>query len=334
MRKVVVIPSYEPTNKLIDIVSELSKNKLDIIIVNDGSNKKYDCIFNKCSDMATVLKYDNNRGKGYALKYAFKYIKDNYKNCNIVTMDSDGQHTIKDTLMLFDTIQDNKISLGKRLRDKKIPFKSKLGNSLTRILYKLSTGVSVYDTQTGLRGFNYNMLDFLLNINGDRFEYEMNVLLRAPKCNIELEEYVIETIYEDNNSGTHFRAINDSILIYNQLIKYGLSSFLSFIVDYILFIIFGLIFNVIYSNLIARVFSSLFNYFMNKNIVFEDDKNVSNSIIKYYLLVLFVIICNTLLLSLLINIGFNKYISKIFVEFILFIFNYSIQSIFVFKRNN
>ena len=51
----------------------------------------------------------------------------------------------------------------------------------------------------------------------------MNVLLKCAKDKIKMKEIVIETIYIDNNSGSHFNGIKDSYIIYRDIIKHSLS---------------------------------------------------------------------------------------------------------------
>lgn len=334
MKYVALIPSYEPDERLIKIIDDLLDNKFEVVLVNDGSNKSYDKIFAGVNKKAHYLSYEENQGKGYALKTGLKYIKDNYKDVVVVTMDSDGQHTVKDARNLCSIVEnkDNTILLGKRLRSKKTPFKSRFGNGITRVFYRLATGVSVYDTQTGLRAFKSNLIDFLLTIEGTRFEYEMNMLMQAPKHKIALEEEVIETIYEDNNSGTHFHPIKDSYLVYKELLKFISSSTLSFFVDYGLYaIIVAFSKSIVISNIVARVVSSTFNYTLNKKIVFNDKNNVSKSIFKYYLLAICILVVNTSILYLLVNIvGFNKYLSKLIVEIVLFMISYRVQKRYIF----
>ncbi len=338
MKYIALIPAYEPTNKLIEITKELKANNFLIIIVNDGSNDTYKDIFNKCRKYATILEYKDNHGKGYALKTGLKYIQDNYKDSVIVTMDCDGQHTIKDALKLcnYTLNLDNTILLGKRIRTKDTPIRSKIGNSITRFVFKTINGLDIYDTQTGLRAFKPSVIPFLLNIKGDRFDYEMNVLLEANKNKIKLKEETIETIYENNNKGSHFHPIKDSFLIYKVLLTYALSSFISFIIDYILYTIILLITNnLTLSNILARIISSNCNYLINKNYVFKDNKNYSKTIFKYYLLAIFILIINTLILNILVNnLSLNKYLSKIIVETVLFIISFTIQKRYIFKEYN
>lgn len=333
MKYVALIPSYEPDEKLIKIVKELKHNDFDIVVVNDGSSHEYKGIFDSCESLAKVINYDVNMGKGYAIKKGLSYIKENYDKCIIVTVDSDGQHTVKDTLNLCHLASENKnvIFLGKRVRGKNTPIRSKVGNIITRFFFYLTTGNDIYDTQTGLRAFDYSMIPFLLKVNGNRFDYEMNVLLDASKNNIGLKEEIIDTIYENNNKGSHFKAIRDSYLIYKQIFKFLLSSFSSFIIDYLIyFIMLQRGYSIIISNVTARLLSANYNYFVNKSMVFNNKEKTHKTIFKYYFLAIVILLFNNLILSLLVNIGINKYISKVIVEIILFIFNWIIQKRYIF----
>ena len=137
-------------------------------------------------------------------------------------MDCDGQHTIKDAKKLIEEVINNKntLVLGKRIRSEKTPLRSRIGNFITRFVYKIGTGLDIYDTQTGLRVFSNKLIDYMLGVDGNRFEYEMNVLLRCAKDKITIKEIVIETIYIDNNSKSHFNGIKDSYIIYKNIIKF------------------------------------------------------------------------------------------------------------------
>ena len=336
MFKIILIPSYEPDNKLIDLVKSIDTSIYKIIIVNDGSNNKYNKVFDQCKMIADVLEYKKNMGKGYALKYGMKYIKDKYKkDYIIVTMDSDGQHKIGDAIKLINYVEYNPYTLvlGKRIRNKNTPLRSKLGNEITKFIYKVVTKINVYDTQTGLRAFSDKLVDFLLNVKGDRFEYEMNCLLDVAKNNIKIKEIKIETIYIEDNKSSHFNTLKDSYLIYKDIIKFSLSSITSFLIDYMLFILFSLIFNIVISNIIARVISANINFFINKKYVFKCKNNLLKSIISYMLLAIFILLVNTFLLNLLVtNFLLNKYIAKVIVEIIMFILSYLVQKNFIFKK--
>lgn len=327
--KVALVPSYEPDENLKRVVDDLLRNNFEVVVVNDGSSKEYDKYFNI---KAKVISYSNNRGKGYALKTGLKYINENYKNYIVVTMDSDGQHTVEDAIKLCNYVEDNPdiLVLGSRKRNKSIPLRSYLGNSITRFVYSLATKMDIYDTQTGLRAFSDILVPYMLKIDGNRFEYEMNVLLNAKRNNIRIKELTIKTIYIDNNSKSHFNTIKDSFKIYKEIIKFSMTSILSFIIDYLLYILL-IIFskNLVLSNVGARGVSSLINYSVNRKYVFRNNRK--NSLINYYMLVVVILILNTMILSLL-SLVIDVYSAKILTELILFICSYLVQKHLIFKN--
>ena len=334
MIKIALIPAYEPDDKLILLVKELKKNNYEIIVVNDGSGEKYNDIFKQIDKFCTLISYENNMGKGYALKKGISFIKNNYSNYIVITMDCDGQHKVEDANKLFDYNKDNleTLVLGKRIRDKNVPLRSKLGNSITRFVYKLVTKNDIYDTQTGLRSFSYKLTDYMLSLEGNRYEYEMNMLLKLKEYNIPIKEINITTIYFDNNSNTHFKTIRDSFLVYKQIIEYSLSSFASFLLDYLLYFTFMIIFNnIILSNVFSRIISASFNYTINKKIVFNSNSN--KSLMGYIILSSSILLLNTIILNILSNIFYmNAYLAKVLTECILFIVNYIIQKKYIFKK--
>ena len=337
---IVLIPAYNPTDNFISLIKELNENKIKVIVVNDGSNELSNEVFNSIKNNCILLNHKVNKGKGCALKTGFKYIKDNYKDVVVVTMDADLQHTVKDAIRVYECVLNNKDSLvlGCRKPSKDTPLRSKFGNGITKFIFHLVTGVKINDTQTGLRGFYIDMIDEMINIKGDRYEYEMNVLLTLAKKRTSIKEITIKTIYIDNNSSSHFKAIRDSFRIYKEIIKFSFVSILSFIIDYVLYCLFLIIFKshtlcIQISNVIARLFSATFNYNMNKNYVFSYKKKSIKTLIQYIILAIVIIGLNTIILKLFISkLSINKYLAKIITELILFIGSFIIQQKLIFKK--
>lgn len=336
---VILIPSYEPDDKLIKLVDEINFKKLDIVIVDDGSGIEYKNIFDSCKKKAHIISYKKNKGKGYALKTGIKYIKNTYKeNYVIVTMDCDGQHRINDAIKLYKYVSNsgNTLFLGKRIRGKNTPLRSKLGNIITMLVYKIITHQLIYDTQTGLRAFSDELTDYMLKIEGKRFEYEMNVLLNLKRKGINVKEIEISTIYLENNKGTHFKTIRDSYLIYKDIFKFSCSSIMSFLIDFILYsTLFTLFKNISISNILARTISATINYNLNRKIVFKNEDNIYKSFTKYVLLCILILFLNTIILNILVKIVIiNAFIAKIITELLLFIFSYFVQKNFIFKGDD
>ena len=228
----IIIPSFEPDNRLFELVKDLSRNNLTpIIIVNDGSGTEYNQIFDLCKNYpeVTILTHQTNQGKGHALKTAFAYILDNYEVIGCVTADSDGQHT-------YEAISDcqkellenpNNLVLGVRdFNESGVPEKSRFGNNLTKKVFKFLYNVELSDTQTGLRGISRSYMHSLLSLKGERFEFETRMLIDCIERNITISEVCIPTIYDSKtNHSTHFNPVFDSIKIY----KLFFSSFFKFI---------------------------------------------------------------------------------------------------------
>ena len=343
-----IIPTLEPNTTFIKVVCNYKKYFNKIIVVDDGSGEEYRDIFKEISDMGVVvLTHALNYGKGRALKTAFNYVLNNYKDIvGVITVDSDGQHLVKDALKCSDALinSENKLVLGSRNFDEdNVPLKSRVGNKLTRSLFKILCGISISDTQTGLRAIAINDIKTFLYTKGERFEYETNMLLDARKYNIKFEEVPIETVYLNENKGTHFNPLRDSVEIYKVFIKYLFVSLSSFLVDILFFMLFlnilslfsdfsFIMYKIIVSTVCARIVSSLYNYLLNRKFVFE--KHDSKSfIIKYYILVIIQMGISRLSVALLSQVFSSKIIVllKIIVDILIFIANYYIQREWVFN---
>ena len=338
--RIALIPSYEPDDALLKVVNELLDNHFSVVVVNDGSDASFNEYFDQLPKEVHYLSYEVNQGKGYALKYGFSYIKDHFdSNSVIVTLDSDGQHKVTDAVRICDVCEDTGgLVLGSRYFGKGTPRKSRFGNFMARMSFLISTHHKIYDTQTGLRAFDYSLLERLIGIKGNRYEYEMNVLLDAVRNKIPLKEERIETIYIDNNSKTHYNAFKDTMRIFKEVVKFSISSLIGFLVDYTAFTLLTLIkcdwaHWLIACNIIARIISASVNFTINYKLVFKSEDKVWRAVVRYALLAIFILGCNTLLLWLLVEKGgMNKYLAKVLVEITMFITSWLIQRLFVFRK--
>lgn len=341
---ILVIPAYEPDEKLIQLLQNINtRTEFDIIVVDDGSGEAYTSIFEEAKKYAFVITYKNNHGKGYALKTAFSYIQNTDKGeATIITADSDGQHKVEDIIAVAQTAEKRPdfLILGSRQFAGKVPLKSRLGNSVTRKVFELSLGTRVEDTQTGLRAFDKKQLSYMLHIGGNRYQYEMNMLLNWTKNKKSIYEHPIETIYLNENAGSHFDPVRDSYEIYKEIIKFSFSSGIGFLADYFLYSVLiiltqGMPLNLSLgiSNVAARVVSAIINYSLNRKYVFKDDGQVLKTATQYAILATVILILNTLLLSLLVDTVLpNRFIAKIIVEVILFLFSCFAQKKVIFKN--
>lgn len=339
----VIIPAYEPDWRLIHLLKELNERLNAVfVVVNDGSSRDKDEIFSEAEKLAVVLHHDKNYGKGRAVKTALSFIKNQEYTGRIVIADADGQHTPEDIALLL-TMKEgerNVLITGCRSFQGEIPFRSRLGNQFTRATFWILSGKWLKDTQTGLRAFDSSLIPRFLEISGDRYEYETNMLMTCVKENIRIVEIPIETIYLEGNKSSHFRAIKDSARIYMTMFKFVSSSFLSFCIDYLLFGILlsltsglGVITADAVSNIMARIVSATFNFYVNRNYVFHYKGNLLQSALGYAALALSILAVNTaMLLWLVRDWGIGGLEAKIVVEVTIFFVNFLIQKFFIFKK--
>lgn len=361
---VLLIPALNPDEKMVKLVNDLiAQDFTKFFIVNDGSSQEYIPVFNEIVSninqfnsekdnennkiQVNIFTHYKNYGKGRALKNAFNQIYQVYPDFEcVVTLDADGQHAVKDIICVAETVTQNPTSLvlGSREFGKNVPFRSKFGNILTRNVMKIFCGINIRDTQTGLRGFSRETLKEFLDTPGERYEYEMNVLLDTKEKDIPIIEKTIETIYLDDNKSSHFNPIKDSIRIYSLFFKYIISSLLSFAVDIGLFALFVAVFKDItasayiwISTILARIISSLVNFWVNKNSVFKS-KNLTKSenvksFIGYFALVAINMVISSFCVSEITKaLCWNETLIKFFVDMILFVLNFIIQREFIFKH--
>ena len=339
---VVVIPAYQPSDKLIDLVCTLSKSGYSVIVVDDGSGSEYAYVWERLAHCTAIFHHTQNLGKGAALKTAFQFIRDNVPEAGcIITMDADGQHLPKDMehVALSAWTNPGTLVLGARNFDQNIPLRSKLGNKITRFVFSCVSKTKVRDTQTGLRAFDRSLLEYMIGISGDRYEYEMNVLLHCKECGIPIIEVPIQTVYLDKeNSSSHFDSFKDSFRIYRNILKFTFSSFVSFLADYMMFLLLtaifpaGAIFLVI-SNVLARIGSASLNYTLNTKAVFKDHRPVAQTLPQYAGLALCILTANSLILTFFVDVlGIPPVAAKIITETILFVSSFTVQSLFIFRQ--
>ena len=346
MDTVVVIPAYKPDKRLCALAKALCE-KYRVLIVDDGSGSSFDEVFEAASQFGVVLRYEVNRGKGGAMKYAFSKVTSLFPDVQyVVTADADGQHTPEDVNKVCTELRKRDgLVLGSRAFKGKVPFRSRFGNSLTRWVFLLASEKKIGDTQTGLRGFSIDYLNSFAALKGDRYEYEMTQLMFAAGNKIPIHEVEIETIYEDNNSSSHFNAVKDSLKIYliiykySAILKYLTSAVLAFLINFLLFTLFdSVVFSGIWkmelATFCAWLPSSFFNFNFNRSIVFHANVSYGVSMAEYYGLALI-----SYLIKAFVFLEFfarichiPNAVAFILSEVVMYIANYIVQKKIIFKN--
>ena len=359
MMRVAVIPALQPDKRLVSYTrSLLARSFARVVVVDDGSGPDYAAIFETVAALpgATVLRHAVNRGKGAALKTAFAQLRETLDQpAVIVTADCDGQHAEADVENVAHCLEERlparALVLGTRDFGKdNVPFKSRAGNRITSVCFRLACRVRLPDTQTGLRAFSTELLPEMLDIEGERYEYEMRMLAYAAKHRIDLVQCPIETVYENNNAGSHFHPWRDSARVYRALfgpvVKYALASLAGTAVDFAAFyLLSALIFRggargeIFAATALARVLSASVNYLLNRHFVFA--RHARGAALRYAVLA----VCTFLLSSEGVFQGFRqldgalgaavgsgalKTLIKAVVDTLLFIINYQLCRRWVF----
>lgn len=348
---IVIIPAYEPPREFIDYARRVAEFARELVVVNDGSCSGYDEIFKEIEAIENVkyITYGENHGKGYALKQAFKYCTEKYDESYVcVTADSDGQHDILDIQRVAEAAFEHPstLVLGSRDFDLSIvPKRSRAGNTNIRRIFRLLYGLDLTDTQTGLRGFSVKLAERFLSVRGDRFEFEMDMLIYSQKNDISILEIPIKTIYPENPEEhvSHFKTISDGARIIGTVIRnlnmYILSSALSGILDILVFFILSSVvlgnisaINTLIATVSARVASSLLNFSLNRKYVFAGKSK--KSIYRYYVLWFCQLGASYGLIFLFGNVlGLPMIPMKLAGDLVLAFFSYQIQKLWVFKND-
>lgn len=346
----IVIPAYEPEFCLIDYVKELEAAGFSKpLIVDDGSGAAYETIFSTLKQMGcTVLTHSVNRGKGAALKTAFRYLLDAETDLpGVITVDCDGQHTVKDVTAVKVSLSahPDTLVLGCRTFGKNTPGRSALGNRMMSWAMRVVYGIDLKDTQTGLRGLPPRYLAQIAQLKGDRYEYELNMLLFARQQALDFTVVPIDTIYFDNNSGSHFRTIRDALpilkCVFSGIVQYSTAAALSVVVDVFVYCMLvklllagmPLAMRLTLAAALARTISSGVNYLCNRQLPYVQDKSFSGSLPRYYLLWLFQLaasIGGAYLLCVFAQM--DEMAAKLLVDIVLAVISYQIQLHWVFAR--
>ena len=353
----VVLPSLDPDEKLHRVIDGLLEYGFtDIILVNDGSKKENLHYFYDEAEAHPeihLLHHEVNRGKGAALKTAFTWFLENRpEGLGVVTVDGDDQHHPADTRACSEhMLETGHLTLGCRdFTLDHVPARSRFGNHTTSLVFKIFCGMTISDTQTGLRAIPRNDLVILNEVYGDRFEYETNMLLALKENGIPFDEVKIRTVYIEENKSSHFRAIRDSWRIYKLILahffRYTISSIVSFVVDsglvYVLTRLLAALLTAIpglnfVPTVIARVVSSLLNFFMNKKLVFHAKTDTRKSMLRYYALAIPQLFAQSLLEMLaftLFRVGAEqaalRTLIHIIIMTVLFVISFTVQQRWVF----
>ena len=344
---IILIPAYEPDQQLPALIRRIrnAEPAVHVVVVDDGSGQAFRDVFDDVRGLGChVVAYARNRGKGFALKAGFGFIADNLPGHDVVCADSDGQHTVTDIFRVAGAVLANRTAgrwqamvLGNRSFTGNVPARSRVGNTATRLLFTLATGERIPDTQTGLRGYPAGMLPWLRSVRGERYEYELNLLLEAGNAGFSIQSVDIATVYLDHNSGSHFRPLADSARIYAPLLKFLASSFAAFLVDTVVFLLLTVAIDSLLLAVIgARAVSSAVNFLVNRRLVFEHgrERPARTAGVRYFGLVAVLLAANFALVWALEALAVPALPAKILAEGVLLTVSFAVQKRLLFAARS
>ena len=346
MKTALIIPAYKPGKDMLALLAQFRGNgDFMPVVVDDGSGAEFAPIFDALPEDVVFLRHPENRGKGAALKTAIAHVLEHMPECDLaLTADADGQHRYEDILRVNEAARENigGLTLGSRRFDGDVPLRSRFGNAVTRQVFAIASGAKVYDTQTGLRAFGREAMKAFLSVAGERYEYEINMLLSAAQSGMPVKEVWIETVYLDDNSSSHFNPFRDSLKIYLCILKFGASSLLGFVVDFLMVLLLSALTRSLpkaqslrVSVIGARIVSATVNFLVNRKVVFKGNESLGRALGKYALLAACVLAVKTALMHLTTIVwGWPLVLSNIIIELLLFLVNFTIQGRFVYRKRS
>ncbi|RTE48559.1 glycosyltransferase [Actinobaculum sp. 352] len=334
---IVLIPSLEPDHRLPALVDALAHHipEAHVVIVDDGSGARYADTFQKARNAgATVIGYEVNRGKGFALRTGFAWCLEHAPDEPVICADSDGQHTPDDIRKVAFDLRDhpNAVVLGVRAFSGRVPIRSRIGNWMSARFFRLASGQRISDTQTGLRGYGPQHLARLLGIPGDRFEWELQALLAVARVGQEIRQVPIATVYHDGNSGSHFRPLVDSWLVLRPLLAFFAVGAGCWAGEMLLFLVLQSRWGIFPAVVASRVVSGTVNFALNKSQVFREHSRERTALeaFEYALLAATLVTITALGVRALASIGIALWLAKLLMDFLCLLLSFAVQQRWIF----
>ncbi|GAB4079250.1 glycosyltransferase [Modestobacter muralis] len=338
MQVVVLVPAYQPDGQLLSLLAAVHQldPTLELLVVDDGSAEATAPALAGARELgATVLRHEVNRGKGAALRTGLAHVARVWPHAGVVTADADGQHLPEDVVAAAARVRAGScLLLGvRRFTGEGVPLRSRVGNLVSMVLVRAATGRALTDTQTGLRGFSPGLWPWLLTVRGDRFEYELRVLLEAARLGLPIDQMPITTVYAQGNTSSHFRAVRDSVRVYRPLALFLLSSLTAFAVDSVALVLLDALTGSLWLSVVgARLVSGTVNYSVNRRVVFTAGRS-RGSALGYIALAGSLLLANLVLLSGLTAAGVGLLPAKLGTEPLLVTLSFAVQRVAVFGRS-
>lgn len=206
----VLIPTYNNAKTLSDVINSVLAYSDHVVVVNDGSTDDTDKILAHFPTIQ-VVRYADNKGKGWALRQGFQYaVSKGYDYA--ITIDSDGQHFASDIPLFLEkrATHPNDIIIGARNMDQQsVPGKSSFGHRFSNFWFWVETGYKASDTQSGYRLYPLFLLKDL-TFYTVKYEFEIEVIVRGSWHGVGVSFVPVQVYYPPQGERiTHFRPFKD-----------------------------------------------------------------------------------------------------------------------------
>jgi glycosyltransferase involved in cell wall biosynthesis len=338
-RATVIIPAYQPDAAvLLRLVHGLAAQGFaDFVVVDDGSDEEHRAAFRAIAELpgVRVLRHAVNLGKGAALRTGFNAFLNRNPDGFALTVDADGQHAPEDARALAEVAAASPglLVLGRRHGSAAAPLRSRIGNALTRFVFRLISGAAIDDTQTGLRAWPRPLVEASLRSTKSGYDFEMEALLWAIRNRIPWRQVDIQKLYFDQNRGSHFDPVWDSLLIYWVIVRFCMGSLLVAFTDYVLFFFLHRATGDIATSIaLSRGGAALLAFAIARNVVFRDkDRHVFRQFVRFIALVAFLGVLSVTLTSAFVSqFGLPAIAAKAIAEGGLLVVSFTLQRHLVF----
>lgn len=222
-RYCVIIPTYNNSGTLADVVERALKVCPNVVVVNDGSTDNIEAEL--CGINVIVISHERNLGKGKALKTGLRYAGMNGYT-HAVTIDADGQHFPEDIPALIEASAEHPESIivgCRNLTSENMPRQNTFANRFSNFWFRLQTAQKLDDTQSGFRIYPLESL-YGMRLVTSRYEAELELLVFAAWHGVAVQGVPVRVWYApEGERVSHFRPFWDffRISVLNTILCFG-----------------------------------------------------------------------------------------------------------------
>jgi len=226
MKSIALIPAFNEEKTIKEVISELKNVNLNCLVIDDGSTDRTSKIAQKSN--AIVVRHNENKGKGEALRTGFEYILKNLHDIeSLVIVDADLQYYAKESIKLLKPLEEKEADFVMGYRNwRTVPFKNRLGNFVWRTTFNLLFKTKLKDTNCGFMALSRGAISKMKRAYGG-YIIENMMLIDALKNKLKIKQVPVSVKYKiEHNKRNIIRGIRIVlgclIFIFNEGIKYRL----------------------------------------------------------------------------------------------------------------